>query len=229
MYYVANPIRDETFIFDNEHLVPVRPMRRIHKGDYHPSHQQTKRLINWYFRSKPDVIQMVEIGCGNGNLLKLLGDNLKLNGVGYEPCNERALGAQKRGLNVVNGFFTSQSLDKKVDIIVLDNVLEHLIEPREVMQSVSDAVKPDGILIVLVPNLHDIRRYFRPDGFWTVYTHINYFNRQALKRLLWDFGFNFYVYPLQTLSTQDWKFVPKVLLDNFGLSLFGHYCFGVRR
>ena len=92
----------------------------------------------------------------------------------------------------------SDSLNEKVDCIILDNVLEHLMDPREMMQIISDTVKPGGMFIVIVPNLHDVRRYWQPDSFWTVWTHINYFNRRAFRRLLDEFGFDFFVYPPST-------------------------------
>lgn len=79
---------------------------------------------------------------------------------------------------------------KKYDLVWLGNVLEHVLEPIDLLQQLREIVVENGILVVTVPN--DGNAYHESlfdDGliknrFWiAIPDHISYFTKNSLKRV----------------------------------------------
>ena len=66
------------------------------------------------------------------------------------------------------------------DCIVLDNVLEHIARPKEVIEDIYDGLKPDGKLIVAIP--------VGEKGYHSDPDHKIYYNEDDLDNLLTAFG-----------------------------------------
>jgi len=84
---------------------------------------------------------------------------------------------------------------ERYQLILMDNVLEHVLEPLDVLRTVRELMVPGGILIVEVPNdfsalqmsLLDSGRI--PSPFWVVSPdHVSYFNHEGLRALAADAG-----------------------------------------
>lgn len=76
------------------------------------------------------------------------------------------------------------------DVILLDNVLEHVLEPLELLDRLRGLVRPAGVLIIEVPNdCSALQQHLLEHGhisrpFWVaVPDHISYFNREGLLAL----------------------------------------------
>ncbi len=76
------------------------------------------------------------------------------------------------------------------DVLWLDNVLEHVLDPAELLRLCRTLIKPNGVLVVDVPNdfsslqqhLLDTGKIDRP--FWVVLPdHLSYFNQTGLRNL----------------------------------------------
>ena len=85
---------------------------------------------------------------------------------------------------------------RRFDAILLDNVLEHLLDPARLLRSLAPLMAPDAVLVIEVPNdfsafqqhLLEQKKIDRP--FWVVAPdHISYFNRDGLARLAQACGF----------------------------------------
>lgn len=79
---------------------------------------------------------------------------------------------------------------QQFDVLWLDNVLEHVLEPADLLCLCRQLIKPGGILVVDVPNdfsalqqhLLDSGQIDRP--FWVVLPdHLSYFNQPGLRNL----------------------------------------------
>ena len=79
---------------------------------------------------------------------------------------------------------------RQFDVLWLDNVLEHVLEPAALLLLCRQLVRPDGVLMVDVPNdfsalqqhLLDSGQIDRP--FWVVLPdHLSYFNQPGLRNL----------------------------------------------
>jgi 2-polyprenyl-3-methyl-5-hydroxy-6-metoxy-1,4-benzoquinol methylase len=79
---------------------------------------------------------------------------------------------------------------QQFDVLWLDNVLEHVLEPADLLRQCRALVKPNGVLVVDVPNdfsalqqhLLDTGQIDRP--FWVVLPdHLSYFTQPGLRNL----------------------------------------------
>ena len=84
---------------------------------------------------------------------------------------------------------------KKYQLILMDNVLEHVLEPLDVLKTVRELLAPGGVLIVEVPNDFSVLQMRLlesgriPAPFWVVSPdHVSYFNHQGLRALAKDVG-----------------------------------------
>lgn len=144
--------------------------------------------------------RVLEIGAGAGNLSRFLLDRESVILTDYEPeylhLLKRRFGSyenvQIRHLNLDT--FTSRDLEGvSIDSVVCLNVLEHIEDDRRVLAELARALRPGGVLVVLVPahprlycaldrNLGHHRRYtgsrleerFKEAGF--AVEHSRYFN-----------------------------------------------------
>jgi SAM-dependent methyltransferase len=97
---------------------------------------------------------MLDLGCSSGGFLGFFrSDSWKLYGIEMSAdCARRA--EERTGAHVFVGDipdapFTPESFD----VITCFDVLEHLYEPRRVLDEVTKWLKPDGIFYVQVPNI----------------------------------------------------------------------------
>ena len=79
---------------------------------------------------------------------------------------------------------------RQFDVLWLDNVLEHVLEPAELLHLCRQLIKPNGILVVDVPNdFSALQQHLLNSGqidrpFWVVLPdHLSYFNQPGLRNL----------------------------------------------
>lgn len=144
-------------------------VRRFYETDYRVSYKGTfepkpkhvlragnvalSRLakIRAYVRPR---MRVLDIGSGGGEfayLLQSLGHDVR----GVEPNRGYAdYSARQYGLDVLRGFVTDVDLpDAHFDMITIWHVLEHTEDPRAVIAKLARALRPDGVLVVEVPNV----------------------------------------------------------------------------
>ncbi len=86
---------------------------------------------------------------------------------------------------------------RRFDVILLDNVLEHLLDPAHLLRSLAPLMADEAMLVIEVPNdfsafqQHLLERKKIDRAFWVVAPdHISYFNRDGLARLTNACGFD---------------------------------------
>lgn len=144
-------------------------VRRFYETDYRVSYKGTfepkpkhvlragnvalSRLekIRAYLRPR---MRVLDIGSGGGEfayLLQWLGHDVR----GVEPNRGYAdYSARQYGLDVLRGFVTDVALpDAHFDLITIWHVLEHTEDPSAVIAKLARALRPDGVLVVEVPNV----------------------------------------------------------------------------
>lgn len=100
-----------------------------------------------------DTASILDYGCGTGHFL----GNAVHYGFGCDGAefNSEYLDILKTSFGSSN-FFTiaqvlSESFTKKYDVIRLSNVLEHLTDPKQVIQKLKNLLNPGGILLIEGP------------------------------------------------------------------------------
>jgi len=146
----------------------------------------SNRIPVWYQllrRYKPQLENLLEIGCAHGGFLSYCYERGVKNVVGIEPCEQTCRFARNR-FNlpyVITGLFPDVSLPfEKFDAIVGFDVVEHLLDPLNAMRKVADLLNDDGIYIFQTPCYRGEGRewvQFRPDE------HIFLYNSQSIRQL----------------------------------------------
>ncbi len=103
----------------------------------------------------------LDIGCAEGTLLKHIGDeftNLEL--YGLEPNSNFVEYARKntRAKKIFISDFQSlfDNITEKYTLITMTHVLEHILDPLDVLISIKNILEPEGYFYVEVPNVMDI-------------------------------------------------------------------------
>jgi len=132
----------------------------------------------------PNVGRMLDIGCGNGALLKSFGQlrpNWKLNGADLGT----RFAEEIRDLAGVEGFHTADpgSVSGTFDLMTMCHVLEHIPDPSAALSAWSPRLAATGGLLVEVPDL--ARNPFD----LVIVDHISHFTHASLARVLGRGGF----------------------------------------
>src|SRR4029077_8593024 len=97
---------------------------------------------------------ILSVGCGSSNDLWYLGADNRIVGLDYALSGLRAGSAS--GINGVaadiNFRPTLPFRDDSFDLIVLKDILEHVLSPMEIITEARRILKPDGSIVVSVPN-----------------------------------------------------------------------------
>jgi hypothetical protein len=130
--------------------------------------------------------RVIELGCFDLSLLK----KLKAAGVvadhwiGVDPVPLRNAG-DAPGMLFINGYFQDVDipyLDEDLpDLIVSDQVFEHIPSTRDVLGPFSAAVAPGSSFIVCVPSVELLIDNFSFHNL--IHEHLNYFSAEGLERL----------------------------------------------
>lgn len=135
--------------------------------------------------------RLLDVGCGNGDFL--------VNAIeagwlvtGLEPDAKAAKAAQERGLDIVVGVIDVLAEESCVyDVITLSHVIEHVHEPRQLLQSVHRLLKPGGVVYIDTPNINSLGAELFKQNWRGIETprHLVLFTHSSLETLLIDNGF----------------------------------------
>lgn len=141
-----------------------------------------------------DGKRVLDIGCGSGQSLEVLRE------CGYEPTgleiSEYAASvARGRGVGEVHCADALQLPALRLapfDAIFLFDVLDHVNQPREVMQTVFEQLKPGGGVILEVVNIASPLAHLMRSHYMHIipYEHLSYFSPQTLRNFLAGCGFS---------------------------------------
>ena len=136
---------------------------------------------------------ILDFGCGNGGLLKIMVDNSYKKCFGVELNNHMINFLNSEGINVVNDI-NKISNEINLDCIMLNHVLEHLSDPINVLKQIKKKMTNKTLLIIEVPHSNDIllQHYecneFKKFTFWS--EHLILHSEKSLLNLLNAVGFS---------------------------------------
>lgn len=116
-----------------------------------------RHLIKEFTRKTPDHANILDIGAGLGSDLLLVKNNnptVQLFGVECYPKYQETL--RSNGISVVGINIEKDRLpfdDESIDLVICNQVFEHLKEIWWTMSEITRVLKMDGQLIIGVPNL----------------------------------------------------------------------------
>lgn len=134
---------------------------------------------------------VLDVGCNRGEVLLVLRSR-GLAVTGLEPNPAAAAAARAHGLEVVQQPIEEARLPAgEYGSVLLSQVLEHVHDPHAVLRRLGPALRDDGRLYIVVPNVDSVwRRVFGPDWVhWHVPFHLWHHTSRSLERLLGQTGF----------------------------------------
>lgn len=138
--------------------------------------------------------KILDIGCSTGNFVALDKQNI----IGIDVDKDSIEVAKKRGLNCIEMDIDGKIIkfnDNSFEAINMQSVLEHLDHPLETLKEIYRVLKPNGKLVIAVPDA--IRGGF---WFWNDYTHKRPFLKESLKRICFDAGFRDIIIEYEPIS-----------------------------
>lgn len=141
-----------------------------------------KNKLNLINSLQPNKGRILDIGAGTGDFLSVA----KQNGwqtVGVEPSEKAKAIAIKKEVSFVED--TAELENHSFDVITMWHVLEHVPNLDNQIKELKRLLKPNGSLIVAVPNFKsfDAKHY---GAFWAAYDvpiHFWHFSKKAIKSL----------------------------------------------
>mgnify|MGYP001616517494 FL=1 len=143
------------------------------------------------FLIKDTATRILDIGCGNGGFVYWLQQIGYMNASGIDIGSEQIEVAKKLGIeNVERADIIGYLVGKEnlYDIVFARDILEHLTKDEifEVLETVFNALKVDGLLIVQAPNGESL---FSGRLRYGDFTHEMVFTRSSLNQILRVAGF----------------------------------------
>ena len=169
---------------------------------------------NYYENERPEmqmllpknVSTVLDIGCSNGNFGYAIKLNSKAEVWGIEPMEYFAEEASKK----LDKVFTSSIEDAMdllpdnyFDVVYFNDVLEHLLNPYEILEKMKSKLKEDGKIISSIPNFRYFRTFFRIlfKGNWDYEdqgvmdkTHLRFFTKNSIKKMYENAGYKIEVH-----------------------------------
>jgi 2-polyprenyl-3-methyl-5-hydroxy-6-metoxy-1,4-benzoquinol methylase len=169
--------------------------REVQEADqaFHDGHRSDICATIERLRGRPVAgTTVLDIGCGWGLTLKYL----KARGAqcsGFDPAPEAVDFVRSCGIECVQGGMDRMDVfgERRFDVVMLMNVLEHLADPVQVLQQIkSRLLAPGGMLVIEVPNEFNAfqlaaQEVYGLDQWWVAPpAHLNYFNPETLRRVI---------------------------------------------
>lgn len=149
--------------------------------------QQKKLLVKNV--SGKETGALLDLGCGTGAFLQVM-QEAKWTVKGLEPDPDARKMASARGLDVSASTQFFHLPPASFDVVTMWHVLEHVHELHAYMEQLKQVLKPDGWLVIAVPNYTsgDAQRYGKTWAAYDVPRHLYHFSPQSVKRLAEQHG-----------------------------------------
>ncbi|MDM5246499.1 class I SAM-dependent methyltransferase [Lysinibacillus sp. G4S2] len=181
----------------------------IEEKKYFNNHLEQKEIIiRNFFESKNNKLfselSLLDIGAGEGYCLNYF-SNLGLNVTGVDFSTH---GCEIHNPRQLKNLLVGDTMDvidnlaiggKSFDIITMNNVLEHVLDPGKLLEKLRKIMNKNSLLIIEVPNdFSELQQYLLKTNkidteFWiAIPDHLSYFNKDGLVNLCNSFGFEKY-------------------------------------
>ena len=172
------------------------------KGTW-PSEKDMKRLRKRRTRdinlisnllSKKTDIHLLDVGCSSGAFVSIA-NGLGMNAEGVDPSEKAVQSGIDRGLKIHFGYLHEVSFQEDAfDAITLYEVIEHVNEPKALLEECHRILKPNGVLLIGTGNADSWTKWIKKSK-WDFFDmkehggHIIFFSPKSLDTLASRTGF----------------------------------------
>jgi len=177
------------------------------RSDYDPIRFQREWRL---FRRWVPAGRVLDVGCSTGGFLRGLKAQGNYEVVGQDVSQGALEQAAREGIPVIREpFLGIDASTAGYDAITFWAVLEHVFDPAAFLQQAGRLIRPGGICIVLVPNLHSLAiRLLGSRYRYVMGEHLNYFSARAFRSMSDRLG------DWEILQVTSMHFNPVVLLQD---------------
>jgi FkbM family methyltransferase len=136
----------------------------------------------WILDESVGAKSLIDLGCYEGSLLERFGKGSR----GVEMCKEAVKLGKERGLDMVQGDACTYTDENKYDVVSACEVIEHVVNPNDLIENMLKLVSDDGWCYVTTPN-----GPVDPTGTLKVWDdkealidHVRSYNKEKVERLL---------------------------------------------
>lgn len=184
------------------------------------------------------VSKVLDVGCGKGGFgisaRRRLGEKATI--VGIEPVHSSADEARSTGVysEILEGYFPDvlDSSDVKYDLIVFNDVLEHVVDPWHVLETCSGRLAEGGILGAVIPSVQYAPviwgllkgRWDYKDTGVLDRTHLRFFTKATVRELFESNGYSVNYLAMGSSIVDKWKtdpLLPRRMLKRVLAGLLG--------
>jgi SAM-dependent methyltransferase len=182
---VLNKIKQTNYHDNGTKYWNTENMNEAFNKTYDDDLRRYKSLNNIEFNS------LLDFGCGNGGLLKML-KNKNKEIVGIELNKEIIKYLNEDEIQIYDNI--DKIPQKMFDCIMLNHVLEHLHDPIEILKNIKNKMNKKTLLIIEVPHANDFLikhcncEEFKKFTFWS--EHLILHTEKSLVNLLNSIGFS---------------------------------------
>jgi len=117
----------------------------------HPRRRADMEFAAMHLAARPGG-RLLEVGCGSGEALRVLAElGWDVEGVDFDRAAVDR--ARSHGLAVRQGSLREQQYpSESFDAVVMSHLIEHVPDPRALVEECRRVLKPDGLLVILTPN-----------------------------------------------------------------------------
>jgi len=228
--YVSPRLKDNclTEIYSDEYysemfqksMIPFFEKRKRLIGE--PKYRQI--LSHMDISSNKDYA-VLDVGCGIGEVLDVFKDQgwdcnaVELNKVAVKWLKEK-------GINVFNDNFENYHSEKKFDVVMAWNVIEHVVNPQEFLSKAYSLLKPGGIFISEVPHSESLlvdfcrRTGADPKRILQGEQHIILYSRKAYHALHSKAGFDLIALQTNGLDVSTISSIKDIDIDESSMIAF---------
>lgn len=187
---------------------------------------------------RKDGIDILDIGCGNGNLLRYIGG--KDRSIGLYGIDVAEISHD--GFNFIRGDILTAEIDRKFNMVSALAVIEHMADPAAFVKKIRGTLAPGGMAVISTINnecmLYKAARLLNRIGITAAYKrlysthHLQHFTNRSLRKLIEEGGFEVisqynHNYPMKAVDTPPGNaFIKGVYIAVVGMIFLAQSLFG---
>jgi SAM-dependent methyltransferase len=172
-------------------------------GDYASQRRTFARNFQAYLkrmrRAGAASGRLLEVGCAYGFFLEQAQASFEATGI---DVNEPAIAAARAiGARAEFAEFLTYRVDRLFDVVCMWDTIEHLLDPRAYLERAHAVLEDGGWLFLTTGDIGSLMARVRGAGWRMIHppSHLNYFSRPTMTRLLDSVGFD--VLPIRSVGT----------------------------